>query len=54
MRLPCFTKSSPSGFFSASQEASSAFICFGAAEMNRSQSAPSWIWVFSVPEESKL
>ena len=31
-----------------------AFICFGAAEMKTSQSAPSSIWVFSVPEESKL
>ena len=41
MRLPCRTKSSPSGFFSASQETSSAFICFGAAEINTSQSAPS-------------
>ena len=53
-RLPCSPKSSPSGFFSASQEASSWFICLGAAEMNTSQSAPSWIWVLSVPEESKL
>ena len=33
---------------------SSWFICFWPAERNRSQSAPSWIWVFSVPEESKL
>ena len=31
-----------------------AFICLGAAEMNRSQSAPSLIWVSSLPEESKL
>ena len=31
-----------------------AFICWGAAEMNRSQSAPSVIWVSSLPEESKL
>ena len=34
--------------------ASSWFICFWPAEMNTSHSAPSWIWVLSVPEESKL
>ena len=33
---------------------SSWFICFGPAERKRSHSAPSWIWVFRVPEESKL
>ena len=31
-----------------------AFICLGAAEMNRSQSAPSLICLSRVPEESKL
>ena len=31
-----------------------AFICWGAAEMNRSQSAPSLICLSRVPEESKL
>ena len=53
-RVPCSTKSRPSVFTSGSAAASSWFICFWAAEMNRSQSAPSWIWVFRVPEESKL
>ena len=50
-RVAWSTKSRPSSLpFSAS--ASSAFICFWPAEMKTSQSAPSWIWVLSVPEES--
>ena len=49
-------RSRPSGFFSVSpmRLPSIAFICLGAAEMKRSQSAPSLIWVRSLPEESKL
>ena len=50
-RVALSTKSRPS-VFSAPPSASSWFICLGAAEMNTSQSAPSWIWAFSVPEES--
>ena len=50
-RVALSTKSRPS-VFSAPPSASSWFICLGAAEMNTSQSALSWIWVFSVPEES--
>ena len=50
-RVEWSTRSRPS-VFSAPPPASSWFICLGAAEMNTSQSAPSWIWVLRVPEES--
>ena len=44
-QLPARSMSRPSGFFSASSLSvpSSWFICLGAAEMNRSQTAPSLI-----------
>ena len=45
-------KSRPSSF-PDSVSASSWFICFWPAEMKTSASAPSWIWVLRVPEESK-
>ena len=52
IRVPSRTKSS---FFSFLSDAmSSWFICFCDAEMKRSQTAPSSIWVLSVPDESKL
>ena len=56
MRLSVTMRSRPLGFFSVSpmRLPSIAFICVGAAEMKRSQSAPSLIWVRSLPEESKL
>ena len=55
-RLSVTMRSRPLGFFSVSpmRLPSIAFICMGAAEMKRSQSAPSLIWVRSLPEESKL
>ena len=54
MRLSETTKSSPSVLVPVVSAASSWFICFCAAEMKRSQTAPSSIWVLSVPEESKV
>ena len=53
-RVASSTKSSPSVLTAGSAAASSWSICLGAAERKTSQTAPSWIWVFSVPEESKL
>ena len=53
-RVALSTKSRPSVLTAGSASISSWFICFWPAEMNTSQSAPSWIWVLSVPEESKF
>ena len=55
-QLSVTMRSRPSGFFSVSpiRLPSMAFICLGAAEINRSHSAPSLICLSRVPEESKL
>ena len=47
-------RSKPSVLTSEAAVMSIWFICFWPAEMKTSQSAPSWIWVLRVPEESKL
>ena len=52
-RVSWLMKSRPSSLPEAAP-ASSWFICFWPAEMKTSQSAPSWIWVLRVPDESKL
>ena len=45
-------RSRPSVLTSEAAVMSIWFICFWPAEMKTSQSAPSWIWVLRVPEES--
>jgi len=54
MILPSIINVSETALRAVPKEYEEASLALGAAEMNRSQSAPSLIWVSSLPEESKL